>query len=46
MGLFASYAPVDKPRLVVVVAIRGADESGPVAAGVAGEIYRALKLRS
>jgi cell division protein FtsI/penicillin-binding protein 2 len=42
-GLFASYAPVDRPRLVVVVAIRGAEESGPVAAGVAGEIYRALK---
>lgn len=46
IGLFASYAPVDKPRLVVVVAIRGAEENGPVAAGVAGEIYRALKLRS
>jgi beta-lactamase regulating signal transducer with metallopeptidase domain len=46
VGLFASYAPVDQPRLVVVVAIRGAQESGPVAAGVAGEIYRALKLRS
>jgi len=44
LGLFASYAPVDRPRLVVVVAIRGAEESGPVAAGVAGEIYRALKL--
>jgi beta-lactamase regulating signal transducer with metallopeptidase domain len=46
VGLFASYAPVDRPRLVVVVAIRGAEESGPVAAGVAGEIYRALKPRS
>jgi beta-lactamase regulating signal transducer with metallopeptidase domain/beta-lactamase class D len=46
MGLFASYAPVDKPRLVVVVAIRGAEENGSVAAGVAGEIYRALRLGS
>ncbi|MGB7921648.1 MAG: penicillin-binding transpeptidase domain-containing protein, partial [Pyrinomonadaceae bacterium] len=46
MGLFASYAPVDKPRYVVVVAIRGAEENGSVAAGVAGAVYRALKLRS
>jgi beta-lactamase regulating signal transducer with metallopeptidase domain/beta-lactamase class D len=46
VGLFASYAPVDNPRLVVVVALRGAEESGPVAATVAGEIYRALKPRS
>jgi beta-lactamase regulating signal transducer with metallopeptidase domain len=43
LGLFASYAPVDKPSLVVVVAIQGAEESGPVAARVAGQIYRALK---
>lgn len=46
LGLFASYAPVDNPRLVVVVALQGAEESGPVAASVAGEIYRALKHRS
>lgn len=46
LGLFASYAPVDKPRLVVVVAIQGAEESGPVAARVAGQIYRALKPRA
>lgn len=46
LGLFASYAPVDNPRLVVVVALQGAEENGSVAAGVAGEIYRALKHRS
>jgi beta-lactamase regulating signal transducer with metallopeptidase domain len=45
VGIFASYAPADDPRLVVVVVTRGQNESGPVAAGVAGEIYRALDRR-
>ena len=46
VGLFASYAPADDPRLVVVVVTRGRNESGPVAASVAGTIYRALYHRS
>jgi penicillin-binding protein 2 len=45
VGIFASYAPADDPRLVVVVVTRGQNESGPAAAGVAGEIYRALSRR-
>jgi len=45
VGIFASYAPVNDPRLVVVVATRGRDESGPVAAGITGTIYRALGRR-
>lgn len=44
-GLFISYAPAEDARLVVVVGIRGEDESGPVAAGIAGAIYRALDGR-
>jgi beta-lactamase regulating signal transducer with metallopeptidase domain/beta-lactamase class D len=43
VGLFVSYAPVDTPRLVVVVITRGKDEYGSVAAEIAGKIYRALK---
>jgi cell division protein FtsI/penicillin-binding protein 2 len=46
VGIFASYAPADDPRLVVVVVTRGENESGPAAAGVAGAIYRALERRS
>ncbi len=46
VGIFASYAPAEDPRLVVVVVTRGRNESGPVAAGVAGAIYRALNRRS
>lgn len=46
VGLFASYAPADNPRLVVVVVTRGPNESGLAAAGVAGTIYRALGRRS
>jgi beta-lactamase regulating signal transducer with metallopeptidase domain len=45
VGVFASYAPVDDPRLVVVVVTRGRDESGAAAAGVAGTIYRVLGPR-
>lgn len=42
VGLFASYAPADDPRLVVVVVTHGQNEHGAAAAGVAGTIYRAL----
>jgi beta-lactamase regulating signal transducer with metallopeptidase domain len=44
-GMFASYAPADDPRLTVVVLTSGADESGPVAAQIAGTIYSALRGR-
>lgn len=46
VGIFASYAPADDPRLVVVVVTSGQNESGPAAASVAGTIYRALSRRS
>jgi cell division protein FtsI/penicillin-binding protein 2 len=42
VGLFASYAPGNDARLVVVVVTRGPKESGPEAAGIAGAIYRAI----
>jgi beta-lactamase regulating signal transducer with metallopeptidase domain len=45
MGLFASYAPADDPRLTVVVLTSGAGENGAAAAQVAGSIYRALRGR-
>ena len=45
VGLFTSYAPVNDPRLVIVVAVQGKDERGSVAAGIAGTIYRALSRR-
>jgi beta-lactamase regulating signal transducer with metallopeptidase domain len=45
MGLFASYAPADDPRLTVVVLTSGAGESGAAAAQIAGTIYRALAGR-
>jgi cell division protein FtsI/penicillin-binding protein 2 len=41
-GLFISYAPADKPRVVVVVAIKGDNSTGAKAAGIAGTIYKAL----
>ncbi len=45
LGLFASYAPVQDPRLAVAVVTRGSGERGRIAAGVAGRIYRALNHR-
>ena len=45
VGLFTSFAPVHDPRLAVAVVTRGAGEKGPVAAEVAGRIYRALDQR-
>jgi beta-lactamase regulating signal transducer with metallopeptidase domain len=46
VGMFASYAPADDPRFVVVVVTRGQNESGPEAASVAGTIFRGLRNRS
>jgi len=46
VGIFASYAPADDPRFVVVVVTRGQHESGPAAASIAGTIYRALSSGS
>lgn len=45
VGLFASVAPVQNPRLAVVVITRGQNERGKYAAGVAGGIYNALRNR-
>lgn len=45
LGLFASFAPADDPRLVVVVLTRGRGESGLAVAGVAGTIYKSLGNR-
>lgn len=45
LGLFTSYAPVNDPKLAVVVVMRGSGARGRVAASVAGKIYRALNSR-
>jgi membrane peptidoglycan carboxypeptidase len=45
LGLFTSYAPVNDPKLAVVVVTRGSGARGRVAAAVAGKIYRALNSR-
>ena len=45
VGLFASVAPVEKPKYSVVVITRGQHERGKYAAAVAGRIYRALSPR-
>jgi len=42
-GLFISYAPADKPRVVVVVGIRGQGAKGAEAAKIAGSIYHSLE---
>jgi cell division protein FtsI/penicillin-binding protein 2 len=42
-GLFISYAPADKPRVVVVVGIRGQGAKGSEAAKIAGSIYHSLE---
>ena len=42
MGWFGSFNEVGAHRLVVVVMLTGGNVSGPVAAGVAGQIYRNL----
>ena len=45
IGLFASYAPADDPRLTVVVLTSGEGTNGRAAAKVAGAIYRGLRGR-
>jgi penicillin-binding protein 2 len=45
VGLFASVAPIENPRLAVVVILRGQAERGKYAAAVAGNIYNALRNR-
>jgi penicillin-binding protein 2 len=45
VGLFASVAPIENPKLAVVVILRGQSERGKYAAAVAGNIYNALRNR-
>jgi penicillin-binding protein 2 len=45
IGLFASYAPADSPRLTVVVLTTGDGVKGATAAKIAGAIYKALRGR-
>lgn len=42
VGLFASVAPIEKPKYAVAVITRGERERGKYAAAVAGQVYRAL----
>ena len=45
VGLFASVAPIENPKLAIVVITRGQGERGKYAAAVAGNIYAALHNR-
>ncbi len=45
VGLFTSYAPLNNPRLAVVVIARGTDGRNHFPAAVAGQIYRDLSVR-
>lgn len=45
LGLFASVAPIENPRLAVVVILKGQSQRGKIAAAVAGQIYSALRGR-
>ena len=45
VGLFASVAPIEKPKYAVAVITRGPGERGKYAAAVAGQVYRALSLQ-
>ena len=45
LGLFASVAPVEKPKFAVIVITRGQAERGRHAAAIAGQIYQSLSLR-
>lgn len=45
VGLFASVAPVEKPKYAVAVITRGQGERGKYAAAVAGQVYRALSTQ-
>lgn len=43
VGLFASVAPIERPKYSVVVITRGPSERGKYAAAVAGQVYSALR---
>jgi cell division protein FtsI/penicillin-binding protein 2 len=45
IGLFASFATVEQPKLVVVVITQGVNERGSSAAQIAGHIYQQLADR-
>ena len=45
LGIFASYAPADDPRLTVVVLTTGEGTNGRTSAKIAGVIYRGLRGR-
>lgn len=45
LGLFASVAPIEDPKLAVVVITRGQSERGRSAAAIAGRVYSALRNR-
>lgn len=45
VGLFASYAPLNNPKLAIVVIARGSDGRNHFPAAVAGRIYRELSRR-
>jgi len=45
VGLFASVAPIENPKLAVVVILKGQSERGKYAAAVASQIYASLKNR-
>ncbi len=45
LGLFASFAGVDRPNLVVVVITQGSSSRGKYAADIAGQIYKGLASR-
>lgn len=45
VGLFASFADVENPNLVVVVITRGSSSRGKFAADIAGDVYRSLSAR-
>ena len=45
IGLFTSYAPVQNPKLAVVVIAKGSDGRGHFPAYVAGQIYKSLRQR-
>jgi cell division protein FtsI/penicillin-binding protein 2 len=45
LGLFASFATLERPTLVVVVVTKGLGQSGSVAAQAAGKIYEQLADR-
>ncbi len=45
VGLFASVAPIENPKLAIIVITRGQGERGKYAAGIAANIYSALQNR-